>query len=179
LLSRTEILFVCSALWYLGVLQVAATILYKDNDACIAMAKAQKPTPQTRPMDIQYHVLCEWVRQDLILLSQVDTTLNMADHLTKKFGPTLFRRHLEYIMGHVPPQYSKHFKTILGTTSIPTSTTSTPVLTSKPTLNQRANIAANLYRVWSQMIHHLTSPSSNSNYDQILNFVGVLYVGRT
>ena len=104
----------------------------------------------------------------------------MADQVTKQYGPTLFHQHLDFIIGHVPPpQYSKHLETLLGTTSIPTSTTSTPVLTSKPTLNQRANIAANLYRVWSQMIHHLTSPSSNSNYDQILNFVGVLYVGRT
>ncbi len=39
--------FVRSALWNLGVPQAAATILYKNNDACITMAKAQNPTPQT------------------------------------------------------------------------------------------------------------------------------------
>ena len=116
-------------------------------------------------MDIKYHVLCEWVEQDLILLSRVDTTLNMADHFTKQLGPTLFHRHLDYIMGHVPPQYRKHFKTLLGTTSIPSSTTSTPVLTSVPTIDQTANIAANLCHMWSQTIHHLTSTSSNSIYD--------------
>jgi hypothetical protein len=36
-------LIVCSILWDLGVPQLAASILYKDNDACIAMADAQKP----------------------------------------------------------------------------------------------------------------------------------------
>ena len=167
------ILFVRSVLWDLGVPQAAATLLYEDNDACIAMANAQKPTPRTRHMDIKYHVLCEWVERDLILLSRVDTTVNMADHFTKQLGPTLFHRHLDYIMGHVPPQYSKHFHTLLGTPPIPTSTAS------KQTLAQTANIAANLCLVWSQTIHHLISPVSNSIYSMISNCGGLSYIGRT
>ena len=39
-------LFVRSVLWDLGVPQAAATLLYKDNDAFIAMANTQKPTPR-------------------------------------------------------------------------------------------------------------------------------------
>ncbi len=46
------ILFVQSVLWDLGIPQEAATLLYKDNDACTAMANAQKPTPRTRHMDV-------------------------------------------------------------------------------------------------------------------------------
>jgi hypothetical protein len=43
--SGKMILFVRSILWDLGVLQSAASILYKDNDACnIAMANEQKST---------------------------------------------------------------------------------------------------------------------------------------
>ena len=53
------ILFVRSILWDLGIPQAAATLLYEDNDACIAMANAQKPTTRTRHMDIKYNVLCE------------------------------------------------------------------------------------------------------------------------
>ncbi len=53
------ILFVRSVLWDLGVPQEAATILYEDNDACTAMANAQKPTPRTRHMDIKYFSLSE------------------------------------------------------------------------------------------------------------------------
>jgi hypothetical protein len=45
--AERMILFVRSVLWDLGVPQAAAALLYKDNDACIAMANAQKPTPRT------------------------------------------------------------------------------------------------------------------------------------
>jgi len=40
--SGQIILFVCSVLWDLGVPQAAETLLYEDNDACIAMANAKK-----------------------------------------------------------------------------------------------------------------------------------------
>jgi hypothetical protein len=39
------ILFIRSVLWDLGIPQEAATILYKDNEATMAMGNAQKPTP--------------------------------------------------------------------------------------------------------------------------------------
>jgi hypothetical protein len=39
------LLFMCSVLCNIGVSQAAALILYEDNNACIAMAMAQKPTP--------------------------------------------------------------------------------------------------------------------------------------
>jgi hypothetical protein len=47
------LLFVCSILWDLNVPQEATSRLYKDNDACTAMANMQKPTSQTRHMDIR------------------------------------------------------------------------------------------------------------------------------
>jgi len=89
----------------LDVPQDAASRLYEDNDACTAIANAQKPTSRTRHMDIRYHVLCEWVERDLIVLEQVDTTINEADHFTKLLSWVLFHRHIDYIMGHVPPEY--------------------------------------------------------------------------
>ena len=100
------LLYVRSILWDLDVPQEAASRLYEDNDACTAMANAQKPTSRTRHMDIRYHVLCEWVERDLIVLERVDTTINEADHFTKPLSRVLFHRHIDYIMGHVPPEYS-------------------------------------------------------------------------
>ena len=100
------ILFIRSVLWDLGIPQSKATLLYEDNDACTAMANARKPTPRTRHMDIKYHVLCEWVERDLLKLVRIHTSLNMADHFTKSLGPILFHRHIDYILGHVPPSYS-------------------------------------------------------------------------
>jgi hypothetical protein len=100
------ILFVRSVLWDIGIPQAAASILYEDNNACIAMAMAQKPTPRTRHMDIKYHALCELVERDLLKLECIDTTVNLADHFTKQLGRTLFHRHVDYIFGKVPPSYS-------------------------------------------------------------------------
>jgi hypothetical protein len=53
------LLYICSILWDLNVPQEAASRLYEDNNACTAMANAQKPTSRTQHMDIWYHVLCE------------------------------------------------------------------------------------------------------------------------
>jgi hypothetical protein len=74
------LLYVRSLLWDLDFPQEAASWIYEDNDACTAMANAQKPTSRTRHMDIRYNVLCEWVERDLIVLERVDTTINEADH---------------------------------------------------------------------------------------------------
>lgn len=100
-------LYIQSILWDLGIPQVAASIMYEDNDACTAMAMAQKPTPRTRHMDIKFYALCEWVERDLLRLERIDTCVNLGDHFTKALPPVLFRRHLDYIMGRVPPAYSK------------------------------------------------------------------------
>jgi hypothetical protein len=64
------ILFVCSVLWDLDILQEAPTILYKENYACTAMGNAQKPTPRTRHMVIKYFPICEWVEKDLMHLNE-------------------------------------------------------------------------------------------------------------
>jgi hypothetical protein len=108
------ILFVQSVLWDLGIPQEAATLLYEDNDACTAMANAQKPTPRTRHIDIKYFSLCEWVERDLVILDRTDTSINMADHMTKTLQPILFHRHADFLLGHVPPMYSPLYESIVG-----------------------------------------------------------------
>ena len=99
-------LFVRSILWDLDVPQEAATIAYEDNDGCTAMGNAQKPTTRTRHIDIKYFTLCEWVERDLIHLERINTSINIADHLTKPLTKILFHRHADYLLGHVPPKYS-------------------------------------------------------------------------
>ena len=118
-LAGKMILFVRSILWDLGIPQQAATLLYEDNDACTAMANAKKPTPRTRHMDIKWHTLAQWVERDLLKLERVDTSINMSDHFTKQVGPTLFHRHVDYILGHVPPTYSAWFKRLHGNQTKP------------------------------------------------------------
>ncbi len=113
------LLYVRSILWDLDVPQEAASRLYEDNNSCTAMANAQKPTSCTRHMDIRYHVLCEWVERDLIVLECVDTTINEVDHFMKLLSWILFHRHIDYIMGHVPPEYSPAHERSIGQFTVP------------------------------------------------------------
>ena len=108
-------LFVRSILWDLDIPQEATTIAYEDNDGCKAMGNAQKPTSRTRHIDIKYFALCEWVERDLIILEWIDTSINIADHRTKILSRTLFHRHADYLLGHVPPKYSTVYRQAIST----------------------------------------------------------------
>jgi hypothetical protein len=102
-------LYCRSILWDLGIPQEAATILYEDNDGATAMANAGKPTSRSRHIDIKYYALQEWVERDLMVLSRIDTSQNMADSYTKPLPRILFYRHNDYNMGRVPPTYSPKY----------------------------------------------------------------------
>ncbi|KAL7528065.1 hypothetical protein ACHAWF_009840 [Thalassiosira exigua] len=107
-------LYIRSVLWDLDVPQEAATLLYEDNDACTALGNAQKPTTRTRHMDIKYFVLCEWIERDMLKLERVDTKLNLSDHFTKALPRSLFHRHVDYILGNVPPAYAPSHNRAIG-----------------------------------------------------------------
>ena len=108
-------LFVRSILWDLDIPQEAATIAYEDNDGCTAMGNAQKPTTRTRHIDIKYFALCNWIERDLIHLEWINTSINIADHLTKSLSWTLFHRHSNFLLGHVPPKYSPVYQQAITT----------------------------------------------------------------
>jgi hypothetical protein len=105
-------------LWDMKVPQQAAAVIYEDNDACTAIANAQKPTTRTRHMDIRYFALSDWVEMDLMILERIHTSVNEADHLTKTLDRTLFYRHVDHIMGHIPPAYSPCAINIAGDLNI-------------------------------------------------------------
>jgi hypothetical protein len=84
------------------------------------------------------------------LKESVDKTVNMTDHFTKQLGTTLFHRHVDYIMGHIPPNYTVHFQKLLGLSQI-----APPDQVSHPT------IAAKICQLWTQTICHHTSILSN------------------
>ncbi|KAL7524358.1 hypothetical protein ACHAWF_000918 [Thalassiosira exigua] len=108
------LLYTRSVMYDLGIPQGAASLLYEDNNATIAISNVRIPASQTRHIDICHFTICEWVERDLLMLSRIDTTRNMADHFTKQPGPILVKRHTDYVRGHVPPSYSpcyRHFIT--------------------------------------------------------------------
>jgi hypothetical protein len=67
-------------------------------------------------MDIKYHILCKWVECNLLVISRVDTSVNMSNHFTKQLGPTLFHCHVYYIMGQIPPHYTQWLCRLFGAT---------------------------------------------------------------
>ena len=99
------ILYVRSILEEIGLPQQSATVLYEDNQGALLMANAQQPTKRTRHMDIKTFVLQQWVERDLIRLKRISTSDNYSDVLTKATGRTLFHRHMNYILGKIPPAY--------------------------------------------------------------------------
>jgi hypothetical protein len=105
-------------------------------------------------MDIKYKVLAEWVERDLIKLERVDTTLNWADHFTKQLGPLLFQRHVDYIMGHVPPQYSSTFQRIHELLARPKRRRDTVDLSETLDSCPVAATAARLTTAWSQVTQY-------------------------
>jgi hypothetical protein len=79
------------------------------------MANAQKPTPQTHHIDINYFLLCEWVERDLMLLERIDTKLNLSDHFTKSLSRILFLCHTNFLLGYIPPLFSPVQSYLVGT----------------------------------------------------------------
>lgn len=96
-------LFLRSVLYDLDIPQDAATILYEDNDGATAMANAGKPTPRSRHIDTKFYILQDWVERDLVILQRIDTSINLADPLTKSLNRILYHRHRDFNMGFVPP----------------------------------------------------------------------------
>jgi hypothetical protein len=104
-------------------------------------------------MDIKYHVLVEWVDQNLLQLECIDMSMNLADHFTKQLGRTLFHRHVDYILGKVPPTYSCTFNCFRLDLHKPTTTSwATPQLKGSPVQNTFAVVAVRLWTSWSRVI---------------------------
>lgn len=88
-------LYFPSILWDLDVPQFAATMMYEDNDSATAMANAGKPTSRSRHIDIKYYAIQEWVERDLIVLSRIDTSLNICPATSQK----PFRAYYSIVIG--------------------------------------------------------------------------------
>jgi hypothetical protein len=50
-----------------------------------------------------------------MILDRIDTKLNMSDHFTKNLSRTLFHRHADFLLGHIPPSYSPVYSFLIGT----------------------------------------------------------------
>jgi hypothetical protein len=97
------ILYIRSILWDLNIPQEAATLLYKDNDGCTAMGRSKTNHTYTAH------------RHQVLLPLRLG---RMGPHATRKFTkalqPTLFHRHADFLLGHIPPTYSPVYLSLVG-----------------------------------------------------------------
>ena len=66
-------------------------------------------------------------------LECIDTKINMADMFTKSLPRLMFYRHVDYLLGHIPPKYSPVYSSLVGTYSDANMDTATCVPTSYTT----------------------------------------------
>jgi hypothetical protein len=55
------------------------------------------------------------IERNLIHLEWIDTSINIADHLTKPLFWILFDQHANFLLGHVHPKYSPVYQHAITT----------------------------------------------------------------
>jgi len=78
--------YLWSILKDVGFAQQRPTVLYKDNEAAIAMINQCKPTTHSCHIDVQFFAIQEWHKQGDILMKHMSGILNLANDSTKALG---------------------------------------------------------------------------------------------
>ena len=96
-------LYIRTILDDLNISQTPASVLYEDNQGCMHITAAKKPTKRTRHVDIRQFAIIDWIEKDLIDVSKILTSDNASDALTKPQPRILFHRHNDTMMGRRRP----------------------------------------------------------------------------
>ena len=83
----------------IGAKQTGPTIMYEDNQSCIALSHAPVMHKRSKHIEIRHHYLRQQVRLQQIKLKYVRTHQNLADIFTKPLAKGLFSRLRDVIMG--------------------------------------------------------------------------------
>ena len=90
--------YIQSDLCKLGFMQTDLTPIYKDNIPTIIIVGSQKPTQQTRHIDICFFAIQDWIHKSKD--SQIPGVMNLSGNLTKPPERVLHKHHARDIMGH-------------------------------------------------------------------------------
>ena len=82
--------------------QLSPTILYEDNQGCIAMSLTSGQTTRTKHVDLRIHDLKEHVENKVISLMHCPSALNPADLLTKCLPKDPHHGHTNVLLGVSP-----------------------------------------------------------------------------
>ena len=90
-----------SVLCKLGLKQTDLMQIYKGNKPMIDIVSSQKPTEQTRHINICLFAIQDSIHKSRdVLLLHIPVVINPLDNLTKPLGRVLHERHARYITGH-------------------------------------------------------------------------------
>ena len=84
----------------LGYPQEQPTVIYEDNQGCIAMSNNPVMHKRTKHIDIRYHFVREHVESQEIRLEYVASEHQLADLLTKPLGAVRMAMLREQVLGH-------------------------------------------------------------------------------
>jgi len=101
-LGGQEAIYLCEMLTNFGFSQTQATLLYKDNLACIAMSENLVRRKFSSHIDIHKYYVCELVLNVFLKLVHLRTHKMVADALTKSLLSPAFVGHCQIMTGHVP-----------------------------------------------------------------------------
>ena len=68
--------------------------LYCDNDPAVQYAHNNRSSGAAKHIDIRYYVVKEKVQDHIISLEHIKTDNMLADPLTKRLPPNVFRKHV-------------------------------------------------------------------------------------
>ena len=100
-------LYLRSILEEIGLDQILPTEILADNQGARQLSNARQPTRRTRHVDMKHFVILQWTEEERITYSDVSTTNNFSDSLTKPTGRVKFYEHNDIMMGRRRPTYVK------------------------------------------------------------------------
>ena len=81
----------------MGCVIQGPTVMFEDNNSCIAQTENPLHHKRTKHIDVSYHFTRQMVEEDLVVLEKVGTEDQVADMLTKPLCKALFHKHLEML----------------------------------------------------------------------------------
>ena len=95
------VIWLRSSLAELGI-QIEEPILFReDNQACINMSTNFMTTKRTKHMDVQYHVIRYWHKEDVIDFAYTNSDGQLADIMTKCLSHPPFSKHRQQCMSNM------------------------------------------------------------------------------
>ncbi|QRV73467.1 Gag-Pol polyprotein/retrotransposon [Ceratobasidium sp. AG-Ba] len=89
--AAKEGIWITKMLSDLGVPLSEPITIFADNQSSMLLSDSEKLSNRTKHVDVQYHLVREYVANKKCRFSWVPTKLNTADVLTKPLGPAIFK----------------------------------------------------------------------------------------